>query len=586
MPSSLSLLDFVHLLHQRQQNLLARLPETSPVALELQRIGPSLSLAQAALEKQALIERQADLPLQIAVVGPTQAGKSSVVNWILKQEAAGVSPLAGYTIHPQAFLHDLHDPVVPWVDEYFKGYRRLDITDLPKDRYDCFGIRRVESSSALPSCIVWDTPDFDSLRARQYLEGVLRTAALADVSILVVSKDKYADQSVWDLLTLIEPLAQPTLVCLNKLRPSNRETLLKSWQEKWDQVRQDGSPPVVTLAYYEHLEDLQGASDQLHETLASPLRRALKARRRQGQRTRTLMRRHWPAWTRPVRAELAAEQSWQEMINGALGQALEIYRHDYLDHPLAYETFQRALAELLTLLEIPGLARPMMLFRKAVTWPVKALFKRRPGRGGENIQELLILRRSVEHALLQLQAALREQAHSDGLMEHWWQELSRHYQAAQPALNTLFEEEASAYYRAFQPQVEAAAQSLYQRLKEMPATLNSLRAARATADAAGLALLFQTGGIGPHDFVLAPAVLSMTSLMAESALGKYMDRVSADLKRTQLEAVKRLLQNRLRREIASVAEQVDPAIRFRIPEETLAQVEAQLKEKSYGLKLF
>jgi len=39
----------------------------------------------------------------MAVVGPTQAGKSSLVNVLLNSNDAGVSPLAGYTIHLRVF---------------------------------------------------------------------------------------------------------------------------------------------------------------------------------------------------------------------------------------------------------------------------------------------------------------------------------------------------------------------------------------------------------------------------------------------------------------------------------------------------
>ena len=56
-------------------------------------------------------------------------------------------------------------------------------------------------SSYLPHGVLWDTPDFDSIDSATYREGVIRTIALADIIILVVSKEKYADQSVWDIMS-------------------------------------------------------------------------------------------------------------------------------------------------------------------------------------------------------------------------------------------------------------------------------------------------------------------------------------------------------------------------------------------------
>lgn len=586
MSTDRSLLDFVRLLNQRQKTLLENLPDSSQMATQLKAITPSLSLAQAALEKQVLTAANPDLPLQIAVLGPTQAGKSSLVNLILGQVAAGVSPLAGFTVHPQAFLHGLEPADTGWLEEFFEGFERVGCARRDGlSAYDCFGVARVEARPYLPPCIIWDTPDFDSLRARQYLKGVLRTAALADLLVIVVSKDKYADQAVWDFLALLEGLSQPTLVCINKIRPGTQETLFKSWEEKWRKVRKDPCPKLVALEYLEHPEDLKAASSFPLKILDSAIRTALRERRRQARAAKVLVRHHWPEWTAPIQAELEAEQRFKAMVDKALEQALAVYRHDYLDHPVGYATLQRALAELLTLLEIPGLARPMMALRKAITWPIKALFRRHKLQSADEVQELLILRHSVEHVLLHLLASLREQARDQDQLTYWWQEIERRYQAAHPKLLKLFEVSAGAYYQAFEPQVEAAARSLYQRLQEMPATLNSLRAARASADAAGLALLFQTGGIGPHDFVLAPAMLSLTSLLAESALGRYMEGVAADLKRTQLEAVKTLLM-RLGKEITGLIEQMDESVCFRIPKDTLAQVEAQLSEPSYGLKLF
>jgi len=123
-------------------------------------------------------------------------------------------------------------------------------------------------------------------------------------------------------------------------------------------------------------------------------------------------------------------------------------------------------------------------------------------------------------------------------------------------------------------------------LQEMPVTLNSLRAARFSADAAGLALLVQTGGIGPHDFFLAPAVLSLTSWLSESALGKYMERVAARLKRQQLETVERLLREHLAQHLLELPQTLDETCRFGFDAETLEAIDQQLQERRYGIRFF
>jgi len=85
----------------------------------------------------------------------------------------------------------------------------------------------------------------------------------------------------------------------------------------------------------------------------------------------------------------------------------------------------------------------------------------------------------------------------------------------------------------FEPEIELAAKKLYEQLQSQPALLNTLRAARATADAAAVALAVKSGGLAPADLVLAPAMLSVTTLLTESALGRYLDTVKEDLKRRQ-----------------------------------------------------
>ena len=59
--------------------------------------------------------------------------------------------------------------------------------------------------------VFWDTPDFDSLAAAGYRRGVLETAALADIYVLVLSREKYSI-SVWNILKLLAPLARPLII--------------------------------------------------------------------------------------------------------------------------------------------------------------------------------------------------------------------------------------------------------------------------------------------------------------------------------------------------------------------------------------
>ena len=101
------MLEFIQLLNQRYQAISENLKiNDSAWSLFQQRI-EQLIFTEAFIRKGQLIETNSNTPLQIAVIGPTQAGKSSIVNLILNSNNAGVSPLAGYTVHPQGFCNQV-----------------------------------------------------------------------------------------------------------------------------------------------------------------------------------------------------------------------------------------------------------------------------------------------------------------------------------------------------------------------------------------------------------------------------------------------------------------------------------------------
>jgi hypothetical protein len=578
------MLSFLRLLKHRYESVLAHLPRAEEARRQAWR-GNLLSLifAEAFLEKGELDALHPDHPPQIAVLGPTQAGKSSVINWLLDRTLAEVSPLAGFTVHPQGFALDVAPGRLGWLDGFFRHYRRCRRAELPAGEYGCYALEDAAASeprSPLNGTVLWDTPDFDSVDAEDYREAVLRVAALADVAVLVLSQDKYADLSVWELMSLLEPLGQPTLICLNKVDPPAWPTLAESLKEKWRATRRDRPPPIVAVPYLEEADSLGLARfrEQRAELLAH-LDTALRAvhRDRHAGQARRLIDRHWDAWTAPVKAEHALRADWRDLVDGALKDSLQRYRRDYLDHPHHYETFQRALAELLTLLEVPGLAGALIAARKIVTWPVRQLVRlgqiaSRRGGAAEGA-ETAILHQAAEHLFIQIGETLLLKRYDTPAEEAWWRELATRFQADKPALSRRFETGARDYVRDFQPEIDRTAHRLYDHLREHPAVLNSLRATRVTTDAAALAVALHTGGIGVQDFIIAPAMLSLTSMLAEGALGRFMDKAAADLKQNQMAAVAKLFETSLRAALLQLPDRLDSAQRFDIPPAALEAAE-------------
>ena len=576
------MLEFIQLLKQRYQSVLSQQGTEARRVLYQQRID-QLILAEAFTRKGQLLAHKQ--PLHIAIIGPTQAGKSSLVNSLLNCQAAGVSPLAGYTVHPQGFCHGVSLSDCQDLARYFGRFQQLPQSQLSKDRHDCYSLTALtEENKTLPHAVFWDTPDFDSIDSATYREGVIRAVALADVLILVVSKEKYADQSVWDMMGFLESLHQPVLICLNKLAEGSESVLIHSLQEKWRLARGDAFPEVVPLFY-----DRQSGAPQwslAHSRLLQQLTHSVSPKK-QPRFAQELLQKYWQDWLEPVRAEHQALADWQQLCEQLISAAIGNYQRDFLNHPHHYETFQHALAELLILLEVPFLASFLAGTRKILTWPVKQIMKlgRKRQHVANSSHEVALLKQIAEHSLIQLVDKLLDAAEHNQQSD-WWKALNRLLRTERIRLLDEFATATQHYHIDFQQEVEHTAEQLYHKLQQQPMVLNGLRATRVTADAAMIALTLHTGGIGVQDLVIAPAMLTVTAMLTESAIGSYMYKVENDLKQQQLQRVKQqLLTDTLVKSLLKLPEQLSNLTYFNIPPDSLTAAEQQLTDKRHGLRL-
>ena len=271
-----------------------------------------LLLAEAAL-RYAPCAADGDVarPLQVAIIGPTQAGKSTIVNLLLGQAAAGVSPLAGFTVQPQGFWLCTPGVGQSWIETLFPGLRRVEQDQLVRDQLDTYALSAIETREGelarLPQCVIWDTPDFDSLAADTYRGPVLESAALADAYVVVLSKEKYSDLSVWQMLQLLEPLGRPMLICLNKITEDAADTIAASLRDRLNELTQRWSDvDIVRVPHVDHPAEITaGALDQaggeLRERLNAIVSRAATGRGSSG--VKRLIDRHWSGWLGPLRDE-------------------------------------------------------------------------------------------------------------------------------------------------------------------------------------------------------------------------------------------------------------------------------------------
>ncbi|HHH39140.1 MAG TPA: hypothetical protein ENK50_06160 [Sedimenticola sp.] len=302
-----------------------------------------------------------------------------------------------------------------------------------------------------------------------------------------------------------------------------------------------------------------------------------------------LLNGYWAAWTGELQQEVKAETTWRAAVEQGLQDALALYRRDYLQDPHYDETLKRAIVRLLELLELPGVAASLVQARQLLTWParkVRAFFKgpqteaQKQGRE----QEIGVLEAALSHLLLQLQHRLGEEALAGtGTAGRWWRNLLQQLEHGRPAIEQGFASELAGYQERFEPEIERAGEELFHYLEQHPATLNSLRAARVTTDAAAVGIAIKTGGIGFNDLILTPALLSFTTMLAEGAVGRYMQKVEEGLKQRQLAAVKReLFEGVLRQQLLELTRSMSREGCYAIPPAELAAAERALKRIAPG----
>ena len=544
--------DFLNRLLDRRRTLLGTEDEDQTLVYGVALLGNVLAHRQ----------RRDQLPHQVAIIGPTQVGKSTLVNILLGSLRAEVSGLAGFTRHLQGFCNrEISEDLLAATASLLPGFTLLPPHELNPDDPTGYTLQSVPASPFFTTrpCTVWDSPDFDSTASGSYRSLVPMLCAMADLLLLVVSREKYADLAVWQTLRLITAVDKPLLVCVNKTS-ENEWPELKGWVEKKFHEEKIDFTAITGITFLPRadLEALLSHEDGTTlRNLAADIIEKISQKRDDLPSLITYLQEHWPRWTRELRREHAARTAWHNKVVALIGEGEEIYQRDYLHHPRYRETLQKTVVKLLELLEIPGAAALLVKTRKIITWPVRTLLglSQKPGEAGGQAhdREAEILEDALSHILVQLGQFAGEQARAEGPEAQWWRRVQQGLEIRSRELEREVKTVLEEYRRRFDPEIEEAAQGLYRHLKEHPATLNSLRAARFSADAAAVALAIKTGGLGPGDLLLAPALLSFTSLLAESSVGRYMKRVEENLKKRQIQLLHELLWKPLERQLLDLA---------------------------------
>ncbi len=548
----------------------------------------------------------------LAVLGPTQTGKSTVVNCLAGQEAAQVSPLAGFTVHAQAFATCAPDGSAIASDciaAFLPDWPRLAPHRLNREEPAQVGFSCIESrapqqasppgqpdgllplgggeSAPKAACdradyVLWDTPDFDSIAAHRHVRAILDVAAGAHAHLLVVSKEKYSDLTVWAMLKRLAPLGRPLLVCVNKLSDEAVVPVVAALRRKLGELGGvAASAKVVALPYDPRIlrggsvaavAALRSAADTLIGTAGS-LTRADVAR---------LIRENWDSCTSPLRAEHAAAQAWLAQVDDAVEAFCRAHRRNFLDCPERFDTFRRAVAELLEELELPVAARAMTTVRGWLTLPARKLYEFRtrgasPGARRPASSERLVLEECVETLLATLERRVLRESDETSSGAAVWRALRRKLRVDDRKLRDRFAGAIDEHERRFASEIRVAARRLHEMLRERPALLNTLRAARVTAEAAAVALAIKTAGLAAGGLLLTPALLSLTSMLTEGALGTYMSGVARELRDKQEASLRSaVVDAAIRPTLQELTDRLEDAELFGVSAEALESAERAL----------
>ena len=147
--------------------------------------------------------RSLDAPLLVLLIGPTGAGKSSLLN-----------TLVGFAASPAGVIRPTTREVIllaqPGAREALLGDGQA-LSVLPADR-----LRLIESDEVPEGIALVDSPDVDSIEhANRALTD--RLAEAADLGIFVTTATRYADRVPWDVLARARDRGLPLVVVVNRM---------------------------------------------------------------------------------------------------------------------------------------------------------------------------------------------------------------------------------------------------------------------------------------------------------------------------------------------------------------------------------
>jgi hypothetical protein len=157
--------------------------------------------------------RRPDLPLLVVVAGSTGAGKSTLVNSLIRQNVTKAGVLRPTTRTPVLVAHPDDVPALTGPERLLP---RLARTPGPTGKPDTI---MLAANAAIPrGAAIIDSPDLNSVvEANRYQAERLMMAV--DAWLLVTTAERYADVVPWRMLTVARERRTPLAVVLDRVPP-------------------------------------------------------------------------------------------------------------------------------------------------------------------------------------------------------------------------------------------------------------------------------------------------------------------------------------------------------------------------------
>ena len=273
--------------------------------------------------------RSLDAPLLAVVGGSTGAGKSTLVNSVLRAPLSRSGALRPTTRSP-VLVH--HPDDVAWFsgDRVLPGLARETGAQAPSDPGATGPIRsvRMATSDTLPAGLaLLDAPDIDSVVTanRELAEQLL---AAADLWIFVTTAARYADAVPWDLLSSAAERGAVVAIVLDRVPPRAMDEVRPHLAQM---LRERGLASSPLFSVPESTVDEAGLLDP---GVVEPLRAWLVALAKDSAARQVVVRRTLAGALdalRPRALQLVAAAQAQEDARGALAHEVDSAYADAID---------------------------------------------------------------------------------------------------------------------------------------------------------------------------------------------------------------------------------------------------------------